>query len=48
VLGVIVMRTRKKLQRRKSVLWLRRQKSQMLNMFGPNNFGPMRQWGPSG
>ena len=22
--------------------------SQMLNMFGPNNFGPMRQWGPSG
>ena len=22
--------------------------SQMLNMFGPSNFGPMRQWGPSG
>ena len=22
--------------------------SQMLNMFGPNNFGPMRQWEPSG
>jgi hypothetical protein len=22
--------------------------SQMLNMLGPNNFGPMRQWGPSG
>ena len=21
--------------------------SQMLNMFGPNNFGPKRQWGPN-